>query len=206
MNFLIQLNTHYQRFFHSLFHPHLNVKGSLLTLNESILLSWPFVILGVIVNTVFSIVITVSMLGESTLKAFPFFDYGSLITWPILIGLFFSLWGILFFPIKAYLYALFFKMVLGFYQRVCRTYSADPSLAFDLVASSMSSHTFDIVPGLGAVAQSIAQFMSVYKGLKERMHLSSLACACIVLTPGLLVMFFIIGICYSCFLLIALLS
>lgn len=205
MNILNQLNFHYQRFFHSLFHPHLNVQGSLLTLNESILLSWPFVIMGVIVNTVFSIVITVSLFGEKTFSFFPFLNHGSLLTWPILIGLFFSLWSIIFFPLRAYLYALFFKLVLGFYQRLCRSLSQDQSLAFDLVASSMSSYTLRIVPGLGGTFQSIAQFMSVYKGIRERMKLNSFATLCIVLTPGLIVTLFIFGLLYSCFLLIALL-
>lgn len=205
MNALTTLNQHYQRYFFTLFHPQENVKGSLLTLNEAIVLSWPFIIVGVITNTVFSLFLTIQVFDQKSMGLFPFIERGSLLTWPILIGLFWSLWGILLFPIRAYIYAYLLKLILGFYQRITRTYSHDPSMAMDLVSSSMSSNVFRIVPGMGDLIQSLAQFLCLFKGVRERLKISSLAAGCILLTPALLMLLFFGGIAYSFFLLIILL-
>lgn len=196
------LNNHYRRYFHTLFHPQLNINGSYLTLNEAIVLSWPFIIVGVITNTVFTIYITVAFFEHSISTYFPFINSGNLLTWPILYGVFWSLWGVLLFPIRAYLYTLILKLVIGFYQRITRTYSHDPNLAFDLSAASMSSNVFKLVPGIGDFVQSLAQFICLIKGLKDRMKINSLAACCILLTPALLALVFFTGILYSLFLLI----
>lgn len=203
MHSLSVLNLHYKRYFHALFHPQLNVSGSTLTLNEAILLSWPFIIVGVITNTVFSIYLTVSFFDQSTFAAFPFLHNGSLLTFPVLLGLFWSLWGILLFPIRAYVYAFYIKVVIGFYQRVAHSYSADPTLAEDLVAAGMSANVFKMLPALGDMIQSFAQFLCLYKGLKARMHINSFAAFCILFTPALVVVVLITGILYSMFLLIS---
>lgn len=206
MNVLTILNHHYQRYFYTLFHPQENLKGSLLTINEAIVLSWPFVIVGVITNTVFTMFLTIEIFDEHSFSFFPFLERGSLVTWPILLGLFWSLWAIMLFPIRAYLYAYVLKLVLGFYQRITKSYSQDPSMAMDLVASSMSSNVFKIVPAMGDLVQSLAQFLCLFKGVRERLKVSSLATGCILLTPALLMLLFFGGVAYSFFLLIILLS
>ena len=198
------LNLHYKRYFHALFHPQLNVCGSTVTLNEAILLSWPFIIVGVVTNTVFSIYLTVSFFDQSTLSSFPFLSKGSLLTFPVLLGLFWSLWGILLFPVRAYVYAFYIKVVVGFYQKIARSYSADPTLAEDLVAAGMSANVFKMLPAFGDMIQSFAQFLCLYKGLKARMQINSFAAFCILITPALLVALLLAGILYSIFLLISL--
>lgn len=202
MNAINEISSHYKRYFHSLFYPHQNIHGNTLTLNEAILLSWPFVIVGVITNTVFTIYITVNFFQTNTFKSFPFLSSGSLLTFPLLIGLFWSLWGILLFPIRAYIYAYFLNLVIGFYQRITKTYSQDSSLAMDLAAAAMSSNVFRIFPGFGDMLQSLAQFLCLFKGLKERMGINSFAAFCILVTPMLLTFMFIAGMLYSLFLLI----
>ncbi len=196
------LNDHYRRYFQALFHPHLNHNGSMLTLNEAILLSWPFIIVGVMTNTVFSIYLTVSLIDKNSAKFFPFISEGSLITFPILIGIFWSIWGILLFPLRSYIYAYYIKLVIVFYQRITRSYSADPHLAEDIVSAGMSSNVFRVIPALGDILQSLSQFLCLYKGLKSRMHINSIAAFCILMTPAMLVFLFVTGIIYSLFLLI----
>lgn len=202
MNSITTLNEHYRRYFHSIFHPQLNVNGSTLTLNEAILLSWPFIIVGVITNTVFTIYLTVAFVERLDFSAFPFINSGNLLTLPLLYGLFWSLWGILFFPIRAYIHVYVLKLVIGFYQRLTKQYSRDPYLASDLAASAMSSNVFRMVPAIGNMAQSLAEFLCLLKGLKERMQINSFAAFCILFTPALLTLLFIAGILYSMFLLI----
>ncbi len=204
MKALTVLNFHYRRYFQALFHPHLNVGGNMLTINEAIILSWPFIIVGVITNTVFTIYLTVSFFDQSTISAFPFINKGSLLTLPILLGLFWSLWGILLFPMRVYIYAFYIKLILSFYQRVSRTYSSDPTLADDIVAAAMSSNVFKVLPAFGDMVQSLAQFLCLYKGIKTRMQINSFAAFCILLTPAMLVVLLVAGILYSLFLLISL--
>ncbi len=202
MNSIAVLNDHYRRYFHTLFHPQLNVNGSTVTLNEAILLSWPFIIVGVITNTVFTIYLTVALVEFIPLKSFPFLNTGNLLTLPLLYGLFWSLWGVLLFPIRAYIYVYVLKLVVGFYQRVTKQYSMDPNLASDLAAAAMSSNVFKIVPGFGNTIQSLAQFLCLLKGLKDRMKINSFAAICILFTPAMLTLLFAAGIIYSIILLI----
>ncbi len=204
MNSIAVLNDHYRRFFNSLFHPQLNVNGSSVTLNEAILLSWPFIIVGVITNTVFSIYITTAIVEELPVSYFPFISAGTLLTLPILYALFWSLWGVLLFPLRAYIYAIVLKLIISFYQRLTKQYSKDPNLASDLAASAMSSNVFKIIPGAGDVIQSIAQFICLLKGLKDRMQINSFAAFCILCTPALLTLMFMAGVIYSIILLISL--
>jgi hypothetical protein len=201
LNSIAVLNDHYKRYFHSLFYPQYNVNGSNLTLNESILLSWPFIIVSVITNTVFAIFITVSFVEQLPLDSFPFLDSGNVITLPILYGLFWSLWGVLLFPLRAYIYVYILKLIIGFYQRLTKQYSRDPHLATDLAAAAMSSNVFKVIPGIGDMIQSLAQFLCLLKGLKLRMGINSFAAFCILFTPALLMLLFFAGIIYSAFLL-----
>ena len=193
----IAVNDHYRRFFHSMFYPQDNVDGSSVTLHEAILLAWPFVIVGAVSNAVSSIYLTVNFFNQSTLVAFPFLAQGSLLTLPVVLGLFWSIWAVLLFPIRAYVFALTMMVVIGFYQRVSKKYAKDPTLAFDLVAASMSSNVFRMLPAFGDFLQSIAQFLCLYKGIKKRMEISSLATCCILFTPAVISILLMIGFIYS---------
>ena len=152
MKALAVINSHYHRYFQALLHPELNRNGSMLTLNEAIVLSWPFIIVGVMTNTVFSIYLTVSFLDHNAMKSLPFISKGSLLTLPILWGTFWSLWGILFFPLRAYLYAFYIKVIIIFYQKFVGGHKADPQLAEDVISSAMSSNVFKLIPALGDVS------------------------------------------------------
>ena len=202
---LNELNLHYRRYFHALFHPHENSNSSELGLQEAIMLSWPFVIVGVMSNIAFSMIVVIDLAMDRVPIFFPFITHGSLVTFPMLLSLFLGLWGVLLFPLRALFYAYILKLSIGFYQRITKSYSADPTLALDLAASSMSSNVFRMIPAIGDMVQSVAQFLSLLRGLKVRMKINTLAAICILLTPSVILVLFMCGILYSLFLLITLL-
>jgi len=191
------ISQHYQRFFQLLVHPEWNSKGSHTTLHEAIILTWPFVLLGKLTQLALTLLIF-SKLREA--NHFYFFVQDAVFKFGFLFVFFYSLWSIIFYPLKQWLFSYVWVFTLQFYQRVSRRYHDDQSLGNDLTAASLTGDLFLIVPIFGSIVKSIVKFYTLYRGIKIRLNISKFASFCILASPLLFgIVFFLFSL--FCFLL-----
>jgi hypothetical protein len=179
---LATISHHYIRFFQLIVHPEHNHRGTHTTLAEAIVLTWPFFLVGKF--TQFSLAI-LFFAGLKKSHSINHLLQEPLLKFAVIFLFFWSLWEILLYPVKQWLYSYVWIFTFQFYQRITKKYSYDETLGEDLTSASMTGQLFLIVPILGPLVQSFVKFYTLYRGLKIRMDVGKFASLCILASPAL---------------------
>lgn len=181
----------YYAFFEAFLHPELNRQGSKVHFFTSVLLSWPFVIVGSLLHLAISVVLLKSLIHDRQFwVSVTDFDNKFLMYLSVLL-IFFSLVSILFFPLKSFCWSFLWRFILQIYQRITGTFAMDPTLGQDITAAGMGANLFGVIPIFGTVVRELTQFICLFRGIKARLNINGFATLCILMTPYFLLGLFI---------------
>ena len=95
---------------------------------------------------------------------------------------------VIFYPLFVLFVIQFWEFVISFFGKWLGVQGDLTQKAQDIMAVSLSSHLFMVIPIFGAMAQKLASLVLMYAGLRKQLNASPAMCICIMLTPILIIL------------------
>lgn len=109
---------------------------------------------------------------------------------------------VIFYPLFVLFLIQLWEFIISFFGKLLAVEGDLSAKAQDIIAVSLSSHIFMIIPIFGSMAQKIASFILMYAGLRKQLSASPLLCVCILMTPFVM----LLGLIAALFLLVIIIS
>ncbi|MCB9091631.1 MAG: hypothetical protein H6621_08645 [Halobacteriovoraceae bacterium] len=181
----------YRKFFNNILKPEENRGEEALSLMQSILLAWPFVMVEALTKFLLLYIffdqfvsvqinqnnfnVLVNIISQNSM-------FSSFVTFFLS-----SFFEMLTFPLICYFSYLFWKIILDFFGWVLKIPKEEMSgVADNVVSASFSSYSFSIIPVIGSFVQWVAKGFILFQAIRKRLDISPMAALLIIFTPYIL--------------------
>lgn len=168
-------------------------QNSRLAFSDFAMVSWCFVMVSAFYSLAFMLLGTALANSNyfSTLKFFPNFSYGAVTQKKIfLVTLLFE---VVFFPLAAWLYVKFWRVIISLFANLFDR-EVDPDALDDVVNAALVGNSFLLIPIIGKLFKSFAQVYYIFLGVKYNLRFTTTQSFLIIVSPLLFIAVFILFI------------
>lgn len=163
-----------------------------LSVYESLGTSWLFIL----INGIFKIVLLnfvligiMDIVADSEFNSLGLIDFSQIPAYSFLILS--AVLDVVFYPLFGLFIIQFWEVVIKFFAKLLKVGGDLTSISQDIVSVSFSAQVLNVVPIFGGTLSSIANFILMYVGLRSRLYSSPVLSVLILLSPFLILMFFV---------------
>lgn len=162
-----------------------------LSVYESLGASWLFIL----VNGIFKIVLLnfiligiMDIIADSDFSMMGLIDLGEIPAYSFLVLS--AVLDVVFYPLFGLFIIQFWEIIIKFFAKLLKVGGDITAISQDIVSVSFSAQVLNVIPIFGGTLSSIANFILMYAGLRSRLHSSPILSVLILLSPILIMMFF----------------
>lgn len=162
-----------------------------LSVYESLGASWLFILVnGIIKIFLLNLVLIgiMDVIADSEFALSGIIDLGQIPAYSFLVLS--AVLDVVFYPLFGLFMIQFWEIVIKFFAKLLKVSGDLTSISQDIVSVSFSSQVLNVIPIFGGTLSSLANFILMYAGLRSRLHSSPVLSVLILLSPLLILMFF----------------
>lgn len=163
-----------------------------LSVYESLGASWLFVL----VNGIFRIFLLnlvligiLDLISDSEFETLGLIDLGEVPAYSFLVLS--AVLDVIFYPLFGLFLIQFWEIIIKFFARLLEVKGDLTDISQEILSVSFSSQILNIIPVFGGTLSSLANFILMYAGLRSRLYSSPILSVLIILSPMLVMMFFL---------------